>query len=81
MSSLFTDRESPPFDLIYYTKLIKEREEIINQCKINNQKRRAKSNSRKKKEPTFEEMVVKLSGEELVTYLQNQGFKLNPNSN
>ena len=81
MQDLFPNREPPLYDLNYYTLLIKEREDIIKQCKINNQKRRVSTQKRKKKELSFEQMVVKLKGDELRDYLISQGHTLNPNSN
>jgi len=76
MQELFPYRKSPLFDEEYYLKLRKERELIITQCTINNQKRRANKKTIKKKEMTLHEKILSLKGEELKAFLIEQGFKL-----
>jgi len=77
MQKLFPNREPPLFDKNYYLKLIKQREEIITLCHINNQKRRVNKKTKVKKEMTLHEKILSLKGNELKEFLLNEGFKLN----
>ena len=76
MQELFPKRKIPLYDKEYYLKLIKNREQIVVICQLNNQKRRAIGN-KKKKEMTLNEKIVSLKGDELKEFLLKQGFKLN----
>ena len=77
MQKLFPNREPPIYDKSYYLKLIKQREEIITLCTINNQKRRNNKKTKQKKEMTLHEKIISLKGQELKDFLISEGFKLN----
>jgi len=77
MQELFPYRKSPLYDKAYYLKLIKQREEIVTLCIINNQKRRVNKKAKVKKELTLHEKILSLKGNELKEFLLNEGFKLN----
>lgn len=62
------------YDDAHFLSLIRERENTIAICKIHNIKKRRQSG---KKEKTMKQMIMELDGDELDTYLREQGFSLN----